>query len=151
MRAAEEGLAPEATPRGGSRGRAPRLGGLGVVLLLAPLLVAPSPGNTGGCGEVLETANAEQYCWDRYSYECLRLDLRGAYPTADFGSYEDCMAYRDINCPSPSRASWPPSTCTPPPTIYDADACIDALSRAENLSIPIEDLAECDVTECGQR
>ena len=116
-----------------------------LLLLAAALALGPAPGEAGGCGSEVLTANPVQYCFDRYAYECERLDLRGDFPTAGFDSYEACIQYALDQCPN--RISWP-LACEPKPSTYEVDACLWELSLVENVDTPIEEIAACDVPEC---
>jgi hypothetical protein len=111
------------------------------LLLLVVLLVGPAPGEVGSCGQAEEQLDAQQFCLDKAAYLCARIDARGDFPT---DIYPDLEACRQTALESCSSASWRPD-CRPFPTKPEGQACIDELSRASNLRLPVSEIPECQL------
>ena len=103
---------------------------------LAFVLVAPTPGEVGGCGDDAFFAEAETFCRDQEAWECRRREARGEIEGAEV---DTCFGVIPDLCAS---AGWP-ATCLPRPTTLQTDACIDALALRENVDVPILELAAC--------
>ena len=113
--------------------RAPWTGGL---VVLALLLAAPTPGEVGGCGDDAFVAEAEGFCRQQEAWECRRREAREELDEDGLGACFDAIP--DF-C---AGAGWP-AACLPRPTTLQTDACIDALSREDNVNVPLEELAAC--------
>lgn len=105
---------------------------------LSPLLLAPSPGRTGGCAADAFEADPKTFCLESRSWECVRAAERGEIEAAEVQACVDDLVDR---CES---AQWP-FDCRPFPLARETDACLEALSFEENVSIPLADLPECQL------
>lgn len=116
----------------------------GLLLFALVFAVGPAPGEVGACGEVVGEADAVQFCIDVMTYNCVRCQGRGVIPDEPA-----CQTARTQVCES---AAWPVVPGTEPlefcqPTVIQTDACIDQLSRADNVLVPQSDIGACNVCE----
>ncbi len=107
-----------------SRGALSR-GVLGLLTYL--LLVAPAPGNTGGCGgdTLDDAADFGAFCLESRSLRCLREQARGTLTDV-----QACVDDARDRCEA--IAFWPES-CEPAPRQRETEACLDELRRSDNL------------------
>ena len=105
---------------------------LGVGLLV--LLGGPGPGSVGSCSETESSfASAPQHCVNKGDAICARVRarcVRDGMPDCD-ANFIACRTPLPMSC---RMFSWNPA-CSPP-TQDQADACIDALLRADTLDVP---------------
>lgn len=115
--------------------------GLRVLLLLAmaAFILAPTPGNVGGCNADKQLGSYEQFCIDSQALYCAR-DYRKGF--IDDEVYEACLADVEPYC---YTTNWNPELCSPPPSQRRIDACINALRSVERLSIPNDLVLECQI------
>lgn len=102
-------------------------------------ILAPTPGNVGGCTDEGGLSDAEQFCVDRDALYCAR-DFRKGF--IDEEAYDACLADVEMGC---FGFAWNPEVCDPPPTQRRVDACVNALRSVEKLSIPNTMVLECQV------
>lgn len=129
---------------GTSHGRTLRRGPIGLALLCVPLLLAPTPGATGGCScdedpkqERLTTeAEVLEYCREREELVCVRAFERGE---TSILQRDDCRREAIEVC---GRRTFPEGCA---PTRRAADACLNALQARSTLDSPVEQLPECDL------
>ena len=105
------------------------------LLPVIPLMMAPAPGEVGGCGGSDGEANAQAYCDDVQTLECYRSNARGEF--ADQSGLSQCLANVARTC---QAVSWP---CLTPPTVIEARACTDALRQQANLALSREQIPAC--------
>ena len=106
-----------------------------ILLPVVPLMMAPSPGEVGGCGGTDGIANAQSYCEDVQELECYRQNARGEF--SDSSGLGQCLAAVPRTC---QAVSWP---CMTPPTVREARACTDALRQQANLGLSRDRIPEC--------
>lgn len=106
---------------------------------LAALLIGPTPGATGACGnDPLEgPADVVAYCMEKEELGCERQRLRG---DLDAEMAADCRRSVRQLC---ARRFWP-ADCRPTKRV--AQACLNALHALETLDTPDEELEECRAT-----
>ncbi|MBX3250129.1 MAG: hypothetical protein KF901_23325 [Myxococcales bacterium] len=121
--------------------------GLSIVGLFV-LVVGPAPGEVGGCGSEQVVADPIDYCLQTGAWDCRRQEFRG-----EIDDVEACVDELPEAC---RGAAWP-AACAPFPTNREAQACLDALARVDNVYVDsnddgvftITDLPECRL--CGGR
>ncbi len=106
------------------------------LVALALLLLGPTPGDVGGCGEDAIQADPEDFCRQQEAWLCRRAEARGELQGE---ALEACFRAIPNAC---EGAGWPPS-CVPRPTTLQTDACIDELSLTENIRLAVEELPAC--------
>lgn len=114
-----------------------------IAALLLLVLGAPGPGHVGSCSDATDAAaDPEAFCRARKTWLCAR--QQAAYPMCagappfTQAQYDECRARIPADC---SGARFP-SDCFV--TKRQTDACIDALSRMENVCIPEDMITECN-------
>ena len=110
-----------------------------LVLAMASLIVAPSPGQTGGCGATAPEADAADTCLTVGSWECVRAQQRGELDAGE----EVLQACVDEVADACATAMWP-LECQPYPLQREVDACVEELMRADRLDTPSSEIPECD-------
>jgi len=112
--------------------------------LLLLVLGAPGPGHVGSCSDSTDAAaDPEVFCRSRKTWVCARLQAAAAMcagaPPFSQAEYDDCRARIPADC---AGARFP-ADCRV--TKRQTDACIDALSRMENVCIPEAMISECSL------
>ena len=111
--------------------------------LLSSFLLAPAPGNVGGCGAANPVADIREHCVNTKFWMCRR-DLAAGRTTME--EYTACLEPIDADC-GPA-ASWP-AGCAP--TQSQSDACVTLLSRVDFLPFTTEELLrrsdDCDLCQ----
>lgn len=112
--------------------------------LLFLVLGGPASGHVGSCSESTDAAaDPEAFCRARKTWVCARLQAAAAMcagaPPFTQEQYDDCRARIAADC-SGARFD---ATCVP--RKRQTDACIDALSRMENVCIPEAMITECNL------
>jgi hypothetical protein len=99
--------------------------------------MAPAPGAVGSCGgENLDReADLVSYCKEREELMCVRQAERGELSDAE---RDECRRTEIARC---DRRFWAPG-CRP--TQREANACLNALRSLDTLSIPEDELYECN-------
>lgn len=110
-----------------------------VVAGLALLLVGPTPGSTGACGNdpLAGPADVVAYCMEKEELGCERQRRRG---DIDAEEAHECRRAVRLLC---ARRFWP-EDCRP--TRRVAQACLNALHAVETLHTDEDDIEECQAT-----
>lgn len=112
------------------------------------LIVGPAPGEVGGCGSGDVVADPQDYCVQSGSWDCRRQEFRG-----EIEDVQACVDELLIEC---AGRAWLPS-CEPYPTNTEAQLCLDALARIDNVYVDADDDGVYEVTDlpecrlCGGR
>ena len=106
---------------------------------LASLILAPTPGATGGCGNADEPAEFASSCTEWRSWDCVRARNRGEL--RDDYALQVCVDEQDQRCAD--IGDWP-LTCEPVPTNRNVANCVEQLQRADMVDVPFEEIPECD-------
>jgi hypothetical protein len=89
-------------------------------------------------------ADAEEFCRERDAWECARMNARGELPSLMYADVQACVDDVANQC---AGFNWPPE-CSPSPKA--TDACIEELTKPENLNTPTEMIPACTVgVLCG--
>ena len=107
-----------------------------MMLGLALLLAAPTPGAVGSCGpdDLSGPADLVSYCTEREELICVRRAERGEFTPFE---RDECRRAEIARC---ERRSWAPG-CSP--TARQARACLNALRARSTLDTPEAELEEC--------
>ena len=105
-----------------------------LLLPLMVLLLAPAPGEVGGCGGEEVIADAVQYCFDRAGLTCAREAQRGDIA---LDAEAQCQVDRQAPCPT---LQWDVN-CQP--SQRAVDSCLAALADPRRLSTATDDIGEC--------
>lgn len=109
------------------------------LLTLGALIVGPTPGQTGGCGNADQPAPFVSSCSEWRAWDCVRARSRG--DLTDDEALQMCVDEEDQACRE--IADWP-LDCQPFPTVRDVNNCIEQLQRADMVDVPFEEIPECD-------
>jgi hypothetical protein len=106
------------------------------LLLLSILIMAPTPGSVGSCGDdkLDDSADFKSYCEQREQLNCTRRYLRKEI-TAQ--TRDECRWDAIDAC---ARSAFP-SDCQP--TKRETQACLNALASFDTLQTKEQDLPEC--------
>jgi hypothetical protein len=109
------------------------------LLLLTPLLAAPTVGDVGGCGTEAEALDVPVYQSARKELECERCAECGVQ-TARCARACDLLAPADIAIPSTCR-----------PLLHDGRVCVRALRAAscDEFARFVDDLSPSTPSECA--
>jgi hypothetical protein len=125
-----------------------RLAPRALLVLAGILSLGPAPGEVGGCGSGDVVADPVDFCIQSGSWDCRRQEFR-----EEIDDVQVCVDELLITC---SGRAWRPE-CEPFPTNAEAQICLDALARVDNVRVDsdgdgvfeVSDLAECRL--CGGR
>lgn len=115
-----------------------RLVTLAVVLGVAPVLAAPTPGAVGDCGgdDRGAPADLQSYCIEREDLTCVRRWHRNEINETQMN---ECRYDARETC---ARRTWS-ADCRP--TERQASACLNALASSDTLDTPEDEIEECSV------